>query len=130
MRWLPVGHGGRGRTPPWHGHGAASPSRRLAATAGAVRSEAPAERLGWSRRHLVRRFREQTAPSPKTAAQLFRFEPATALMRATALLRHRPPVRPPTPPLAALATEAGYADQAHFGREVPFVQTFARRSRT
>ncbi|WP_107058774.1 AraC family transcriptional regulator [Streptomyces rimosus] len=82
--------------------------RRLAATAGAVRIEALAERLGWSRRHLVRRFREQIGPSPKTVARLFRFERATVLLRG----------RTPAPPLAAVAAEAGYADQAHFSREV------------
>ncbi|WP_125518424.1 hypothetical protein [Streptomyces sp. WAC 06783] len=73
------------------------PWRRLAATAGAVRIEALAERLGWSRRHLVRRFRERTAPSLKPAAQLFRFERATALLRG----------RTPAPPLAAVTAEAG-----------------------
>ncbi|MFH8593946.1 helix-turn-helix domain-containing protein [Streptomyces rimosus] len=88
--------------------------RRLAATAGAVRIEALADHLGWSRRHLVRRFREQIGPSPKTVARLFRFERATGLLRATAHLRGRTPA----PPLAAVAAEAGYADQAHLSREV------------
>lgn len=82
--------------------------RRLAGTAGGARIDALAEQLGWSRRHLVRRFREQIGLSPKTVARLFRFE------RATVLLRDRGHVRP----LATVAAEAGYADQAHLAREV------------
>lgn len=88
--------------------------RRLAATAGGERVDALAEQLGWSRRHLVRRFREQIGPPPKTVARLFRFERATVLLRdrTTAAL-----------PLATVAAEAGYADQAHLAREV---RAFAR----
>mgnify|MGYP001224206849 CR=1 FL=1 len=80
--------------------------RRLRATAGNTRISALAEHLGWSRRHLVRKFRQQVGLSPKTAALIFRFE------RAMALLDDR------SRSLADVAAEAGYADQAHFSRAV------------
>lgn len=79
--------------------------RRLRATGGAIRVDELAAELGWSRRHLARRFREQVGTSPKTAARVLRFE------RFTALLADR------TPSLAVLAATAGYADHAHLSRE-------------
>lgn len=79
--------------------------RRLNATGGGARVDALAAELGWSRRHLARRFREQVGVSPKAAARILRFERATALLAA----RQRG--------LAAIAADSGYADQAHLSRE-------------
>ena len=80
--------------------------RRLHATGGAVRIETLAAELGWSRRHLARKFREQIGVSPKAAARIVRFEQAATLLAG----EHRS--------LAAVAADSGYADHAHLSREV------------
>jgi len=77
---------------------------RLRATFGAARVEALAEEVGWSRRHLASRFREEVGLPPKTVARLVRIERAVALLRAGR-------------PLADVAYTAGYADQPHFNRD-------------
>jgi AraC-like DNA-binding protein len=75
--------------------------------------------VGCSRRHLVRRFAEDVGVPPKLAARLIRFEAARRRLG--------------TVPLARLAAEHGFADQAHLTREfralggapptaVPFLQ--------
>ena len=73
--------------------------------------------LGWSRKRLVARFREDIGLPPKTAARIIRFERLQRRLRLKAL----------TPALsqkarefawADLALECGYADQAHLVREV------------
>jgi AraC-like DNA-binding protein len=76
---------------------------RLAATHGAVPVGVLAGELGWSRRHLAARFREDVGVSPKALARLLRFE------RAMELLGERS--------LAEIAYECGYYDQAHFNRD-------------
>jgi AraC-like DNA-binding protein len=92
----------------------------LRATGGQMPIEELAQHLGCSRRHLARRFAEDVGASPKQAARLIRFEAARARVRSGA-------------PLARIAPECGYADQAHMAREfrefagapptaVPFVQ--------
>ena len=60
--------------------------------------------LGWSRRHLLTRFRHAYGPSPSTVARLARFE------RARHAVAHGLP-------LARVAAECGYFDQAHLNRE-------------
>lgn len=80
--------------------------RRLRETAGAVGVQAIANEVGWSRRHLTDRFREEFGLAPKVAARVLRFE------RAVARLKRRPRTK-----LADLAMEMGYADQAHLTRE-------------
>jgi len=75
----------------------------LRASHGRLRIDALARELGCSRRHLAKRFKEEVGVSPKTAARLIRFESA----------RHRLG----TVPLARLAADLGYADQAHLTRE-------------
>jgi AraC-like DNA-binding protein len=93
---------------------------RLRATRGAVRVEALAGEVGWSRRHLAARFREAVGLPPKALARLIRVEHAARRVRAGE-------------PLAEVAYAAGYADQPHFNRdfrelvgcaptEFPFVQ--------
>ena len=76
--------------------------------------------MGWSRRHLAARFREELGLPPKALGRLIRVEQAVQRMRAGE-------------PLADVAYGSGYADQSHFNRdfrelvgcapgEFPFVQ--------
>jgi AraC-like DNA-binding protein len=76
---------------------------RLVATRGAVPVGVLAGELGWSRRHLAARFRDEVGLSPKALARLLRFE------RAMELLGRRS--------LADVAYDCGYYDQAHFNRD-------------
>ena len=82
--------------------------------------------LGCSRRHLVNRFAADIGAPPKLAARLLRFEHARRRLGSA--------------PLARVAADCGYADQAHLSREFaelagapptafPFVQDAARRGR-
>ncbi|MFJ2293390.1 helix-turn-helix domain-containing protein [Streptomyces sp. NPDC087894] len=80
--------------------------RRLAAARGRVQVGAVAAELGWSRRYLTERFRDEVGLSPKTFARVLRFEHAHELATA-----HDPL------PWAAVATLSGYADQAHLVRD-------------
>ncbi|HYZ70846.1 MAG TPA: helix-turn-helix domain-containing protein [Thermoleophilaceae bacterium] len=75
----------------------------LRASGGRMRVDALAEALGCSRRHLAKRFAEEVGASPKFAARLIRFEAARARLGSV--------------PLARLAAEHGYSDQAHLARE-------------
>lgn len=77
----------------------------LLRSGGGIRIAALAERIGWSRKHLRTRFTDEFGISPKTAARMARFNRALGLAADSAL------------PLAQVAAEAGYADQAHFSRE-------------
>lgn len=69
-----------------------------------------AERVGVSARHLTTLFRREVGRTPKMVAMLMRFEYATARIADTARRYHRVD-------LAAVAAEAGYADQAHLTRD-------------
>jgi AraC-like DNA-binding protein len=80
--------------------------RRLVAARGRVQVGAVAAELGWSRRHLTERFREELGLSPKSLARVLRFEHAHELATA------RDPL-----PWADVATVSGYADQAHLVRD-------------
>ena len=80
--------------------------RRLVATGGAVEIGELAADVGWSRRHLSERFREEVGLPPKVAARVLRFERARNLLSL-----------PTRPSLAAVAVACGYYDQAHFNRE-------------
>lgn len=75
----------------------------IMAAGGHIRVAEVAASIGWSRQLLSRRFRDEFGVTPKTAARLSRF------VRARRLLE----VRPPLPPLAQVAAECGYFDQAH-----------------
>jgi AraC-like DNA-binding protein len=77
---------------------------RLLATDGASPIADLAAELGWSRRHLAVRFREEVGMPPKAVARVLRFERAVQRLRAG-------------DELADLALEAGYYDQAHFNRD-------------
>ena len=78
---------------------------RITADQGRGRMEALAARIGWSRRHLSERFREEVGIGPKTLARIARFE------HACSLLRYGPH------DLADAAIRAGYHDQAHMTHE-------------
>ncbi len=79
---------------------------RLTRTAGALRIEALAHEVGWSRRHLAARFRAEIGLTPKQVARILRFERATAMLRAGG-----------GPDLAGVAVACGYSDQAHLSHE-------------
>ncbi|MGC5017998.1 helix-turn-helix domain-containing protein [Micromonospora sp. DT47] len=95
--------------------------RRLAGAGGRVGIGELAEELGWSRRHLSVRFREEIGLAPKTTARLLRFQ------RAYATLGHDLAAPGPTSPVpgdpgepggwAELAVRCGYYDQSHLIRE-------------
>lgn len=78
--------------------------RRLLATGGRVPVRDLAGEIGWSARHLTDRFRVETGLGLKAAARVVRFD------------RARRGLTPGTP-LATLAAETGYYDQAHLARE-------------
>jgi AraC-like DNA-binding protein len=88
--------------PPVHPAVAAAYAR-LTATRGAVPVGALASELGWSRRHLAARFRDDVGVSPKALARLLRFRRALELLGGRGL--------------ADVAYECGYYDQAHFNRD-------------
>ncbi len=81
---------------------AAAPARDASRVLAAMR-----ERAGLSERSLRRLCHAQFGYGPKTLERILRLQRVLALARADRAL-----------PLAALAFEAGYADQAHLSREV------------
>lgn len=80
--------------------------RRLSETSGSVTVGALAEEVGWSRRHLVTRFRQQVGLPPKTIARIIRFE---GLLRRVSAAGGADWSR--------IAAECGYYDQAHMNRD-------------
>jgi AraC-like DNA-binding protein len=62
--------------------------------------------LGWSRKRLVARFREEVGLAPKSLGRLLRFERAAALLE-----------RNDRPRLATVAAECDYYDQSHMTSE-------------
>ena len=80
--------------------------RRLARSAGGARITALAKEIGWSRKHLVNRFRAELGLAPKPVARIMRFHRACRLAHAGEARGW-----------AGIAAESGYADQAHLARE-------------
>ena len=80
--------------------------RRLVDSHGGIRIGTLARELGWSRKRLVARFREEVGVPPKTAARVIRFERARALAEQAA-----------RPDWARIAVDAGYYDQSHLINE-------------
>lgn len=80
--------------------------RHIRASYGNVSITGIAERLGWSRKHLVSQFREQVGLPPKTYARVARFSRAMAFVRRGEELRW-----------TDVAHACGYYDQAHFIRD-------------
>jgi AraC-like DNA-binding protein len=77
--------------------------RQLRARQGDVAIGALATELGWSRKRLVARFRDQIGLTPKAAARMLRFERARVLAG--------------TRPWADIALECGFSDQSHLINE-------------
>ncbi len=77
----------------------------LAARRGNVTVAELTERSGWSARYLAMRFTAEFGMGIKQAARLMRFDGARRALEAGV-------------PAADVAARAGYADQAHFSREV------------
>jgi AraC-like DNA-binding protein len=73
--------------------------RRLRATHGRVAIGELAAELGWSRKRIVARFRDEIGLPPKAVARLLRFERARELAG--------------TMPWGELAFECGFSDQSH-----------------
>ena len=80
--------------------------QRLVETDGAARIGELTRELGWSRKRIVARFRDEVGLTPKRAARLLRFERARTLAEGAA-----------RPEWAGIAREAGYYDQAHLINE-------------
>lgn len=78
--------------------------RAMRRSGGAVRIADLAGAAGCSHRHLIAGFREQIGATPKTAAQVLRYQRAAQLLSRGDL----------TP--ATVATMCGYADQSHLTR--------------
>jgi AraC-like DNA-binding protein len=84
-----------------------------------------AARVGWSRQHLARRFRDEFGFGPKLAARVVRFDRARHMLEATLQHHpHRPPrdgvgLRPTQScmTIAQVAAACGYYDQAHLDRD-------------
>lgn len=79
---------------------------RLEATFGRIEVNALAQEVGCSRKHLTVRFRREFGVTPKLFARVARFDHAVALLRRDRVVG-----------LAELASECGYADQAHLTRD-------------
>ncbi len=88
-------------------HGAARPQaevgRALARLTRGAAVAAVAEEVGYSRRRLSTLVRQETGLGPKAYQQVARFEASRALLGRR--------------PLATVAAECGYADQAHLARD-------------
>jgi len=86
---------------------------RLERSGGRVTVRELADGTGWSRRHLLTRFRDQIGLAPKPAARVLRFRRASDL-----LVPGAGPGRPPARRgIAEVAAECGYTDHAHLVRE-------------
>ncbi|MGT2438829.1 helix-turn-helix domain-containing protein [Bradyrhizobium betae] len=79
---------------------------RIWRSAGAARISKIATEIGWSRKHLSRRFQNEIGVSPKTLARMLRFHRACELARNGCVGGW-----------ADIAIEAGFSDQAHLARE-------------
>jgi AraC-like DNA-binding protein len=86
--------------------------RRLAAARGRVPVPLLAAEVGWSRRHLSRRFAAQVGLAPRTTARVLRFRRAADLLVTGP---GEPAVRPRR--IADVAQDCGFADHAHLDRE-------------
>ena len=79
---------------------------QLLATAGCIRIAALASELGWSRKRLAGRFREEVGLPAKSLARILRFRRAVRLLE-----------RDEGRSLGEIALDCGYFDQAHLNRD-------------
>ncbi|GAA4758664.1 AraC family transcriptional regulator [Actinomycetospora chibensis] len=87
--------------------------RRLSTARGRVAVATLADETGWSRRHLLTRFRGQVGLTPTTAGRVLRFREAARLLVPGARDRHRPS----SARIADVAAACGFADHSHLVRE-------------
>ena len=80
--------------------------RQLARSGGGIRIATLAEEIGWSRKHLVDRFRSEFGLGPKSLARMMRFHRACRLARTGT-----------SSGWAGIAADSGFSDQAHLVRE-------------
>jgi AraC-like DNA-binding protein len=80
--------------------------QRLVATAGSLPIGRIADEVGWSHKHLITRFRQQVALTPKTAARLIRFDQVSRRLDGQRTIDW-----------GEVAADTGYADQAHLIRD-------------
>ncbi|WP_369023849.1 AraC family transcriptional regulator [Nocardia cyriacigeorgica] len=81
--------------------------RAVVGSGGTVPVGPLAERIGWSRQHLTRRFGAEFGLSPKLAARIARFDRAKSMLART----------PSFVSIAQIAATCGYYDQAHLNRD-------------
>ncbi|WP_328388042.1 AraC family transcriptional regulator [Nocardia sp. NBC_00416] len=81
--------------------------RAMAGSHGMLGVEPLAERIGWSRQYLTKRFTGEFGLSPKVAGRIARFE------RVEQMLLHTPSFVS----IAQVAATCGYYDQPHLNRE-------------
>lgn len=79
---------------------------RLSLSSGDARIASLAQDIGWSRKHLLARFRAEIGLGPKSVGRIMRFRHACRLARAGA-----------AGGWAMIAAESSYSDQAHLTRE-------------
>jgi AraC-like DNA-binding protein len=80
--------------------------RQLDHSQGAIRVQQISDQLHWTRKRLVRAFRDEIGIPPKVLARVLRFRRALAEFRAQAIVD-----------FSQLAVECGYSDQAHMIRD-------------
>lgn len=78
----------------------------LVGSGGAASVGRLADEVGWTRRHLARRFRNEFGLTPKRAGRVVRFSRACEILR-----------KPDAPGLCDVAATCGFYDQAHLSRE-------------
>jgi AraC-like DNA-binding protein len=88
--------------------------RRLVESAGRIGVRELAADTGWSRRHLLTRFRGQVGLGPKAAARVLRFQRAARLLVPASVYGTRPPT---VVSISDVAAACGYADHAHLVHE-------------
>lgn len=86
---------------------------RLSRAAGRVPVADLADELGWSRRHLLTRFRRQVGLAPTTAGRVLRFRHAARML----VPGTGPDRLPSTVRVADVAATCGFADHSHLVRE-------------
>jgi AraC-like DNA-binding protein len=80
--------------------------RQLDLSKGAIRVQKISEQLGWTRKRLVKAFRDEIGIQPKVLARVLRFRRALAEFNAKKIVD-----------FSQLAAECGYSDQAHMIRD-------------
>lgn len=78
---------------------------RIATTGGRAKVAGIAREIGWSRKHLARRFADEVGLGPKSVSRIVRLNQAISAARNG------------ESGWAGIAADCGYADQAHLARE-------------